>query len=59
MADLASIDSGNNALEKSARNLSYVKVLRPEGLNVYDILKYDTLVITQACLETISGVLSA
>jgi large subunit ribosomal protein L4 len=53
------IDSGNNTLEKSARNLSYVKVLRPEGLNVYDILKYDTLVITQSCLETISGVLTA
>lgn len=53
------IDSGNITLEKSARNLPYVKVLRPEGLNVYDILRYDTLVITQACLETISGALTA
>ena len=51
------VDSENNTLEKSARNLPYVKVLRPEGLNVYDILRYDTLVITQACLETISGAL--
>ena len=53
------IDASNNTLEKSARNLPFVKVLRPEGLNVYDILKYDTLVITQSCLETISGVLTA
>jgi len=53
------IDASNNTLEKSARNLPFVKVLRPEGLNVYDILKYDTLVITQSCLETISGALTA
>ena len=53
------VDVSNNTLEKSARNLQFVKVLRPEGLNVYDILRYDTLVITQACLETISGALTA
>lgn len=53
------VDASNNTLEKSARNLKFVKVLRPEGLNVYDILRYDTLVITQSCLETISGVLTA
>ena len=53
------VDAPNNTLEKSARNIPFVKVLHPEGLNVYDILKYDTLVITQACLETISGALTA
>ena len=53
------VDVPNNTLEKSARNIPFVKVLRPEGLNVYDILRHDTLVITQACLETISGALSA
>jgi len=52
------VDAPNNTLEKSARNIPFVKVLHPEGLNVYDILKYDTLVITQACLETISGALT-
>jgi len=53
------IDSGNTTLEKSARNVPFVKVLRPEGINVYDILRYDTLVITQACVETVTRSLSS
>ncbi|WP_456434231.1 50S ribosomal protein L4 [Thermosulfuriphilus sp.] len=32
-------------LEKSARNLPTVKVLRIEGLNVYDIIRYDYLIL--------------
>jgi len=52
------IDEANMNLEKSARNIPFVKVLRPEGLNVYDILKHDTLVITQPCLEKITKCLS-
>jgi ribosomal protein L4 len=35
------------------------KVVRPEGLNVYDILKREKLVITQASLEKITRNLSA
>ena len=53
------IDNTNINLEKSARNVSSVKVLRPEGLNVYDILKYDSLIITQPGLEKITEGLSA
>ena len=53
------IDNTNINLEKSARNVSSVKVLRPEGLNVYDILKYDSLIITQPGLEKIAESLSA
>ena len=52
------IDNTNINLEKSARNVSSVKVLRPEGLNVYDILKYDSLIITQPGLEKIAESLS-
>lgn len=53
------IDDNNLHLEKSARNVPFVKVLRPEGLNVYDILRYDKLIITQSCLEKITRTLSA
>ena len=53
------IESGNSTLEKSARNVPFVKVLRPEGINVYDILRYDKLVMTRACVETITRALSA
>ena len=52
------VDDNNIHLEKSARNVPFVKVLRPEGLNVYDILRYDKLIITQSCLEAITRTLS-
>jgi len=45
----------NSNLEKSARNVPHVKVLRPEGLNVYDVLRYEQLIITQPCMEKIQG----
>ena len=47
------IDEENRNLSLSARNIPDVKVLLPEGLNLYDILNYDELFITQNCLEKI------
>ncbi len=42
----------NEKLKKSARNLASYRFLPPEGLNVYDLLKHDQLVITkQAVLD--------
>jgi large subunit ribosomal protein L4 len=38
-------------VEKSARNLPTVKVLRSEGLNVYDLLRYSQTLITQQALN--------
>lgn len=48
-------DEDNRNLELSSRNVPEVKVMRTEGLNVYDILKYDFLVLTQGSLEGIEG----
>jgi large subunit ribosomal protein L4 len=45
-------------LELSARNVRQVKILMAEGLNVFDILKFDNLVITRGALETINKALS-
>jgi large subunit ribosomal protein L4 len=45
-------------LEKSSRNVPKVKVLRAEGLNVYDILKYDRLVLLQDAVAGIEEALS-
>jgi large subunit ribosomal protein L4 len=42
-------------LELSSRNVPGVKVLRCEGLNVYDILKYDKLVLLQDAIKGIEG----
>ncbi|MHB8765415.1 MAG: 50S ribosomal protein L4 [Deferrisomatales bacterium] len=41
----------DDVVEKSARNLPKVKVLRLEGLNVYDMLKYEKLVFLRGALE--------
>jgi large subunit ribosomal protein L4 len=48
-------ESANLLLERAARNLPTVKVLRAEGANVYDILRYDHLVLTQAAVEALRG----
>ena len=44
-------------LEKSSRNVPGVKVLRYEGINVYDILKYDHLFLEQSALGKIEEAL--
>jgi len=54
---LVVIDQANANIELSARNLMHVKVLRAEGVNVYDILKYPNLVLTDAAVSRIEGAL--
>jgi large subunit ribosomal protein L4 len=39
----------------SSRNVPGVKVIKTEGLNVYDILKYDTLLLVESSLQGIQG----
>jgi large subunit ribosomal protein L4 len=45
----------NPMLERAARNLPTIKVLRAEGANVYDILRYRHLVVTRAAVEALRG----
>jgi len=52
-------DKKNVNLELSARNVPDVKVLRIEGLNVYDILKYKSLVLLESSIKSIEGRLLA
>jgi len=47
------IDAENPNLELSARNVPSVKVLRCEGLNVYDVLDCNTLVLLEPSIEGI------
>ena len=46
-------------LTLSSRNLPYVQVMRTEGLNVYDILRYDYLVVFQSAISQIEERLAA
>ncbi len=45
----------NTLLVRGAKNLPRSKWLAPEGLNVYDILDHDTLVITQAAIRQVEA----
>jgi large subunit ribosomal protein L4 len=46
-------------IERASRNLPKVKVLRVEGLNVYDILCYEHLILTEQALKRLEERLAA
>jgi large subunit ribosomal protein L4 len=43
----------DDAVERAARNLPHIKVLRAEGVNVYDLLRYDRLILTQDSVQAL------
>lgn len=47
------VDLDNAVLGRSARNLRRTKYLEVAGLNVYDILDHDHLIVTQAALAEV------
>lgn len=53
------IDQDDALLTKSSRNLKNVKMIRSEGLNVYDVLKYEHLVLLEPSIKKIEGALLA
>ncbi len=52
-------DSQHVFLERSARNIPGVEVLRCESLNVYDILNHDHLILLGPAIEKIEGVFAS
>ncbi|WP_300667491.1 50S ribosomal protein L4 [Desulfoluna sp.] len=52
-------DAEDINFELSSRNIKGIKVIRTEGLNVYDILKYKTLLLLESSIKGIEGRLSA
>lgn len=46
-------------LERAARNLPRVQVLRAAGLNTYDVLRHQRLLVTRAALDAIHARLGA
>ena len=52
-------DTKNEILEKSSRNVAGVKVLRTEGLNVYDILRHHQLMLLKPSIKGIEGRLAS
>ncbi len=53
---LVILNENDQNVIRSARNIPQVKTALTNTINVYDILKYDTIVIDRAALETIEEV---
>ena len=49
----------NTLLERSARNIPNIRVLRGEDLKVYDILNHEHLILLSPVLQRIQGVLAS
>lgn len=49
------VDDSNKNLELSGRNIPRLKVLRTEGLNVYDIVRYEWVLITKRAVQAVEG----
>lgn len=47
------IDAPNDNLEKSARNLRDFKVVKASGMTLFDVLRYDELVLTRPAYDLI------
>jgi large subunit ribosomal protein L4 len=47
---------GDDNTARSARNIPGVKALRADFINVYDLLKYDTLLITKDAVAMVEEV---
>ena len=45
------VDSENDTLSKSSRNVPGYKVMQTDGVNVYDILLHEKLVVLQPAVE--------
>jgi large subunit ribosomal protein L4 len=52
-------DQPNEALELAARNIPRVKVLRPEGVNVLDVLGHKNLILTPDAVQALAERLNA
>jgi large subunit ribosomal protein L4 len=53
------IDDINEVLLKSSRNIKNVKMIRSEGINVYDILNHEHLILLEPSVKKIEGALLA
>ena len=53
------IAQSDDKIERAGRNLAKIKVLRVEGLNVYDLVRYDHLIFTEGALKLLQERLAA
>lgn len=52
------VEDVSEELLRASSNLNWVKVVTPERINTYDVLAFDTLLITRKALEALEGGMS-
>jgi large subunit ribosomal protein L4 len=53
------VDSENKGLELASRNLAKHKFLRTEGVNVYDVVNHEWLILSKKAAQSLGEKLSA
>ena len=53
---LVVLEDGNVNAELSAKNIAGVKTARTNTINVYDVMKYNTVIATKAAVKAIEEV---
>lgn len=53
------LDTDNEVLFKSSRNIRNIKMVRSEGINVYDVLNCEHLILIEPSVKKIEGALLA
>lgn len=56
---LVVLSQQDEMVERSARNIPHVKVLKSEGLNVYDLLRYRSLLMTREAVARLEEALGS
>jgi len=52
------VENVSEELERASGNLRWVKVITPDKVNIYDVLAFDTLIVTRNALGVLEGALS-
>ncbi|GAM10964.1 50S ribosomal protein L4 [Geobacter sp. OR-1] len=52
-------DINNREIELSARNVKDIKVLRADGLNIFDIMKYKNVILSREAVAKVEGALQS
>lgn len=52
------IDGDNENLAMSARNIKNIKIIKREGLNVYDLLRFESVIFTEDSVRKVMEALS-
>ena len=52
------VEEMTEELKRASANLNWIKVITPGNINTYDVLAFDTLIVTRKALETLEGALS-